>query len=195
SPLRHCLSGDPDVRQLHAALHEVLSALETTWPELRDEILGDAIVISYRPGVGRHDESERGLILIRARNAPLLSTLLDRLDEAQEQAGDVKVDSRRHDGDSYRERTDAKGRQYFYVDRGILAISRSETPIRSVTHRHHNTPPLSEPPVAVQLRQLGADKALAALWINPRAFEARMEKHTSSGDDEAVALHRAILTY
>src|SRR5262249_32260932 len=61
--------------------------------------------------------------------------------------------------------------------------------------RHHKAPLLSEPPVAVQLRQLGADKALAALWINPRAFEARMEKHTSSGDDEAVALHRAILTY
>ncbi len=195
SPLGHCLHEDPDAAQLRAALEEVLGALETTWPELRDEILGDAIVISYRPGVSRHDESERGLVLIRARNAPLLSTLLDRLDEAQEEAGDIKVESHKHSGDSYRERTDAKGHQYFYVDQGLLAISRSELAIRDVIDRHHQAPNQSEPPVALQLRQLGADNALAALWINPRAFEAQMEKHASAGGDEDVALHRAILTY
>jgi hypothetical protein len=193
SPLSRCLSGDQDVQQLQAALHEVLGVLDTTWPELRDEIIGDAIVISYRPGASRHDESERGLILIRARNAPLLTTLLDRLDLAQEQAGDIKVEVRKHESDSYRQRTDAKGHQYFYVDQGLLAISRSESAIRDVIDRHHSAP--TEPTVALQLRQLGADKALAALWINPRAFEAQMAKHASEAGDEDVALLRAILTY
>jgi hypothetical protein len=195
SPLGHCLHEDPDVEQFQAALQQVLGALETTWPEVRDEILGDAIVITYRPGASRHDESERGLILVRARNAPLVSTLIDRLDKAQVEADDVKVELRKHDGDSYRERTDAKGNQFIYVDQGLLAISRSEMAIRDVIDRHHQAPGPSEPPVALQLRQLGADKALAALWINPRAFEARMAKHVSEAGDEDAALHRAILTY
>jgi hypothetical protein len=195
SRLSRCLSGDQDALQLQAALHEVLGVLDTTWPELRDEIIGDAIVISYRPGATRHDESERGLILIRARNAPLLNTLLDRLDEAQAQAGDIKVQVRKHDGDSYRERKDAKGQQYFYVDQGLLAISRSEMAIRNVIDRHHSAPKPFESTVALQLGQLGADKALAALWINPRAFEARMAQHASEAGNEDVALHRAILTY
>jgi hypothetical protein len=195
SPLGHCLHQDPDADQLRTALHEVLGVLETTWPEVRDEILGDAIVIAYHPGASRHDASERGLVLIRARNAPLLSTLLDRLDEAQEQAGDIKVELRKRGDDSYRERTDAKGDQFIYVDQGLLAISRSEMAIRDAIDRHHSEVKHSEPPLASQLRQLGADKALAALWINPRAFDARMARHAAKASDEDVALHQAILTY
>ena len=53
--------------------------LGVTWPQFRDEVLGDAVILAYQPGPPDRPEEEQGLLLLQARNPELLAKLMQRL--------------------------------------------------------------------------------------------------------------------
>src|SRR5262249_43531897 len=62
--------------------------LGVAWPQLRDEILGDALVFAYRHGA--KPEEEQGVFLLKARDATLLDKLVQRINEVQKKSGELK---------------------------------------------------------------------------------------------------------
>jgi hypothetical protein len=193
SPLYRTLRHGPDADQFVAAQKQLLEALHTSWPELRDEIFGDAVVISYRPALGKDKKPEQGLILVRARKADLLRELVNRLNDVQ--ANEIKIDKRSHAGAEYFQRDDARGTHFVYVRGSLLALSPNEDALEQLIDRDQAAAGAGVPPLVQQLEKLGAAEALATLWINPRIFEAEMERHAEHARGSDAILHRAIMTY
>jgi hypothetical protein len=182
-----------------AKLEQVRSFLETAlgvdWPRVRDEILGDAIVVAYRPGppIGRE---EAGLFLVRARNVDLLNQLVQRLNDIQQDSGELKeLVALKHQNVSYFCRVEAKGKAFYYLNGAVLAFSHQETAIRQVIDLDRNATVAATVPLARELDILGANDALVALWINPRVFEPEIERSCKRVEGAEAAVRKAVLSY
>src|SRR5262245_31158183 len=123
SPLGQALAKSPELQKLADFDRPLNANLNLTWAQLRDEILGDAVVLAYTPGPPGQPDKEQGLLLAHARRADLLAGFFDRLNEVQKKAGEVTaVEARSHRGQSYYLRRKAKDAQEYYCLRGPLLI-------------------------------------------------------------------------
>lgn len=196
SPLAEVLRSAPELQRLEAMEKELRKGFGIGWPQLRDDVLGDAVVFAYRPGPAGKPEQEQGIILLRARDAKLLGELFDRLNRAQKDAGDLKaLEVREHAGRKYVRRAERKGDRFYFVRDGLLAMTAQEPMLRQALERDRDAPAKDEPPVARQLRLLGADKPLAALWINPRAFQGEMQRRAADAKGADAAVLKTFLGY
>jgi hypothetical protein len=169
---------------------------EITAEQLRDEILGDALVLAYRPGPPSQPTREQGLLLIRARNPTLLANLVERVNKLQRDSGDLKeVNERRHADRPYFQRVETKGTNFYYLKGPILAFASQEGILHQLIDLDATAPTDGEPPLGRQFRLSGVEKPLASLWINPRVFEPELQqKADSTQGAQAVAL-KSLLGY
>jgi hypothetical protein len=196
SPLGVALASSQEVAKVWALDAHLRKDLRLDWTQLRDDLLGDAVVIAYRPGpAGQMTKQDQDLVVVRARDAKLLADVVDRMNRLQQERKEVtELDARIYQGRTYYRRVD-HGHENFYFLRGpILAVSSQEEMLRRVLDldRQAST---AEPHVARQLRLLGADQHLAALWINPQAFVAEMERKAAAAPEQEAAVLRAFLAY
>jgi hypothetical protein len=218
SRLGATLANSPEGKKLSRFLNQDLQKrLQVAWPRLRDDVLGDALVFAYRPGPPGNPQEEKGLFLLWARDADLLATLVARLNQEQMRAGEVKaVEERVHKGRKYYQRVEQKGdsydyyylygpvhmltapvpvpvttRQYYFLDGSLLAFSTRQDMLLPVIDGRIAPPAKDKTSrVATQLARAGADRALAALWLNPRALDADIRQHAArSPPAEAQGLH------
>jgi hypothetical protein len=88
--------------QFEQARQRIEHALGESLTTVRDELLGDAVVLTLRTGPNGRPEEARGLFLARVRNRPLLEKLLRDLNAAQQRSGELARTTRRnHSGVSY----------------------------------------------------------------------------------------------
>jgi len=182
------LLAQPEWKKLEAVEQQLQKHFGAGWERLRDDVLGDAVVLAYRPGPPGKPEQEQDLVLVHARDPKLLADLVSRIHEAQKRSGELKgLEARTHKGQTYWQRTEAKKTNYAYLHGPLLAVSSQEEVLRRAIERHLE-PGGQEPAAARQMRRLGADKALATLWINPRPFEADIaaKAERAKGDEAAV---------
>jgi hypothetical protein len=160
------------------------------WEKLRNDILGDGIAFAYRTGRPGKPDEEEGMILIRARAAKPLADLIDHLNEIQKSTGEVKeVEQRSHGGTTYFCRVERDKPPTYYCLRGpVLVLSGNETMLQGALDIDRSTPQQTEPALAREFRLLGADRAVLALWINPRAFDPQLEDKARSNLADASAL-------
>ena len=112
-----------EVQQLLGAEKELKKILGIGWDELRDDILGDAVVFAYRPG---KKGAEQDLMLIRARNAKTLADLVERFNKAQLEAGDLKeLKEFKHKNFIYFGRVEKKATTYYHLRGPVLVFSDS----------------------------------------------------------------------
>jgi hypothetical protein len=191
SPLGQTVLAAPEFRDLGKLEQDLKKHLDVDWPTIRDDLLGDAVVFAYRPPAPGHKD-EYGLVLLKARRADVLSRLVDRLNELQRQSGELKsLDVRQHQGVSYHRRVHDKNTHY-YLQRGpILAVSAREEVIQAVIDNKD----AGSAPIHDALRRAGADKALAALWLNPRMFDAELEAKAQKDIGAEGKVLSALLTY
>jgi hypothetical protein len=189
SPFVVALRQAPEVRKLAAVEQQLKEHLQIDAQQLRDEILGDAVVVAYRPGPPGKPEQEQGLLLLQARDADRLAALIDRLNEVQKQAGDLmELEERGHRGKKYYLRVEKKGKNYYYLRGPVLVFTPQEEALQRAIDLDREAPPAETvPALSRQLRRLGADQALATLYVNPRAFDADLENkaHAAKGSDAA----------
>jgi hypothetical protein len=186
----------PETEKLDAVDKFLQLYLNVTATQLRDEILGDALVVAYRPAPSRQPGQDQGLFLVRARNAELLAGLVGRLNELQEKSGDLEsVEAKEHAGRKYIHRTERNGENYYYLRGPVLAFAPHEEILHEVIDLDRKAPLEGEPPVARQFRLLGVGQPLAALWINPRAFVPALEQKASSAEGAPAVPLRALLGY
>jgi hypothetical protein len=193
SPAGTALENSPELKKLAQVQKDLQKHLGVDWEQVRDDILGDALAFAYRPGPPDRQEDEQGLFLLRARSAKALAGLVDRINQAQKESGELKaLDEREHQGVRYfrrleRDKVAGRDKPTFYYLRGpVLVLSAQEEMLRAALDLDRSLEAAAEPPVARQLRLLGVDRALLAVWLNPRAFDshlaAKLAKQTGTPD-------------
>jgi hypothetical protein len=181
---------------------EMKEKLGLDWKRLRDDILGDAVVLAYRPGLPGQPQQEQGVMLLRARNEKALADLIERVNKVQKEEGELKeLTERRHNGIMYYRRLEydnctqrEKPPTFYYVHGPILALSAQEEMIRQVidcdTRSSEGTGE-----AARRLRELGAERALLAVWLNPRAFDAEVDAKVANAPAERSATVKHFALY
>ena len=185
--------GSEKYQQFEHSREQIEQALGANLPDLRDEILGDAVVLALHLPAGPTTEASqaRGLVLVQARDAALLKRLISSFNTAQQDAGDLsRVIDRQHGGVTYhsREFAPATGElPQFYIDYadGTFAFSNSETLIRAVIDRKSparavtkgpGAKPRVEPGLGDQPRFKNVESRLPArgfvrIFVDPRQFQ------------------------
>ncbi len=176
SPIGMTIASAPEQKKLLEFEAQLQQGLGVTWSQLRDEIFGDAVVFAYRPGSPGKEDQEQGLMLVHVHDPQLLADLAKRFNDVQKQSGDLKeLSAREHHGVKYERRLERHGENFAYIHDHLLAFSTREGMLQRVIDLEQKSLP-GEPAILHHLRRLDADKALAALWINPRAFDLSFEQ-------------------
>jgi hypothetical protein len=195
TPLGAAIGSAKETEKLKALEKEFQKALGIDWTRLRDDVLGDAVVLAYRPGPPGQPKQDQDLVLIRARDAKLLAELIDRLNQVQKDRKEVKeLEERRYKGQTYFRRVESEKENFYFLHGPVLAVSSREEMLHAAIDRDGLAGD-EESPVARQLRLLGADGRLAALWINPRAFDADMAQRAAAAKGAEAAARQAFLPY
>jgi hypothetical protein len=174
--LAPALKGTPELQQWEKAKAFIEKLLGLSPERLRDDILGDSVVLAYRAGPPGKPQQEQGLLLVRAREAKTLAALVDRVNEVHKQSGELKkLEEREHNGVKYFRRIERKDENFYCVRGPVLLFSGQESILREALTLEKKLPADKEAPVARQLRLLRADRSLVSVWLNPRAFDAVFE--------------------
>src|SRR5262245_1871727 len=170
------LKGTPEWQKWEKANAVIEKLLGLSPERLRDDILGDAVVLAYRAGPPGKPQQEQGLLLIRAREAKTLAALVDRVNQVHKESGELKkLEEREHNGVKYFRRVERKDENFYCVRGPVLLYSGQESILREALTLEKKLPADKEAPVARQLRLLRADRSLLSVWLNPRAFDAVFE--------------------
>ncbi len=176
-------------RELKRSFGEIETSLKVKLADLRDEVLGDAVILAMRmdPSAPADPGKARGMLLLKARDAGLASRLIDAINASQRQSGELARLSDRRRGDTtyhVREFPDGSGRPaewYICQPDGTFAFSNSEALIQGVIDRKARSrdanagagadPGLGGLPRVEAVRRRLPERALARLYIDPRAIE------------------------
>ena len=196
SPLGAALQASNELKQLDKVDKDLRQTLGVGFDELRDDLLGDAVVIAYQPGPPGKADKEQGLVLVRARTAEVLAGLVEKINAAQRKDGTLTdlQPCEYHDATYFR-RVEAKQTNYYYLRGPVFLFTGQEEVLRRAIDVDQKAAADAEPALTRRLRQIGADRAALALWLNPRAFDAILEDKTAKTEGAGVALQKKVMTY
>jgi hypothetical protein len=184
SPLVKGYQNTPEAEKLRTAFESILKELGITPEQLRDDLLGDAVVFAYRKGPPGNDAKEDGLILVHARDGKLLARVVERINDLQMKGGELKAVElvTGKDGEYFRRvKSDKQQPAEFYALRGNrLVFSGSEALLQTALAKLA-TPPEGEPLVVRRMQQLGINDCPVSFLINPRAFDADLAESAKTG--------------
>jgi hypothetical protein len=195
SPTAGKIVDSPETKKLSEIDQFLERNLHITSIQLRDEIIGDELVLAYRPGPPGKPQDEEGLFLLHARNPKLLAELLDRINALQKQSGDLEaLEERAHADRKYVHRVDSKSENFYYLRGPLLAFSTREGILKQLIDRDAQSAGETDSPISRQFRLLGVGNPLVALWINPKSFEPALEERISAASGaQAVALKNLLV--
>ncbi len=195
-------------RHLERSCADIEAFLGVKLSDLRDELIGDAVVLVLRldPDAPPDPSQARGLFLLRARDRGLLERLIAKINSSQQTSGELeRVEDRSFAGTTYHVRTFPAGagrppESYISYPDGTFAFSNSATLIQGVIERKgpsaadgaaRSKPGLGDLPKFQAVRRRLPDRALARLFVDPRAIErllAAAPRPSDSADVRIVAL-------
>ncbi len=181
-------------RKVERASRDVQDALGVPLATIRDELLGDAVVLSFQAGPSGRPDQSRGLLLVKPRDRALLERLIKLVNESQIRSGELDgVDPRTRGSVKYSARLyKAAGRppEFFaLLDDGTFAWSNSEAMIHGIIDRKvSGRPGLGDDAGFRKVRGGLNDRPLASLFINPRFLEAALAEAPRAADDRAAAM-------
>jgi hypothetical protein len=162
--------------------------------EVRDDIFGLAAVFAYRPGPPGKPEQEEALLLVRAARPEALHKLFDKINGYQKKLGDLKaLEEKTHNGVKYNRRVEGNEVTYYCLHGPILLLTSQEDLLRRTLDRASKSD--AEPLLARRLRELGAERALLTVWVNPRAFDAAIAAKVTEADKGLSAALTAFARY
>jgi hypothetical protein len=191
-----------DLKKLDRIEAKMKEKLGLDWTRLRDDILGDALVLAYQPGPPGKPEQEQGVLLLRARNAKVLADLIERVNKVQKEEGELKdLEERRHNEAVYYRRLEFdkhterdKPPTFYYVHGPVLALSSQESMLQKIIEGDRPDAGISGE-AARRLRELDAERALLAVWINPRAFDPEVDAKVAKSPIERSATVKYFARY
>ena len=172
----------------------VQEALGVPLTTIRDELLGDAFVLSLQAGPSGKPELSRGLLLVKPRDRPLLERLIKLFNDAQIRGGELDgVDPRSRGSVKYSARlfkAAARPPEFYVVlDDGTFAWSNSEDTILGVIDRKvAGRPGLRDDPEFKKVRAGLPERPLASLFVNARFLEAALFETPRPPSDRPAAM-------
>jgi hypothetical protein len=180
SPLGRALNGSKEIQKLLDVEKQLKQLIGLSSDELRDDILGDAVVFAFRPAPPGKAEQEAGLVLLRARDAKKLQALIDHVNNVQKNSGQLKsLDDREHNGLKYFRRVEQKETNYYYLRGPVLIFTGQESMLKEALDRDRTMSADAEPALARRLRDAGLPRALFTAYVNPRAFDEMLAAKTA----------------
>ena len=184
--------------QLDEALRKVESALGEKVERIRDELLGDAVVLALRVPPNGRPEDASGLLLVRVPNRALLDRLIRGINDAHRRSGELsRLAETTRAGVSYWSRefrpASRKPTDYFTVllD-NTFAWSNAEDLIQGVIDRRaRQGQSLADLPKFQQIRHRLPEHAFASLFVAPRFLArvlAALGRPQKPANDRAAAL-------
>ena len=181
-------------RKADRAARDVLATLGVTFDTLRDELLGDAVVLSLQPAPQEKPDQAKGLLLVKPRDSRLVDRLIKVVNDAQFQSGEqIGLQPRTRGAVVYWTRlfkADGHPPEFYvhFVD-GIFAWSNSEATILGVIDRKASGgPSLGADPNFRKVRRGLPARPVASLFVNPRLLEGAMAEAPRRPDDRASAM-------
>jgi hypothetical protein len=194
SPLAARFAGAGEWKQLSDVEKYLKQHLGVGWKELRDDLLGDCFVFTYRPGPIDKPDQEQGAFLVRAREAKPLAEFVRKLNKLQKESGELKeLSEREHKGVKYVRRTEKKQTSYYLLRDSVLVYSGQEAFLRQLIERDLIAQKdKGEPPLTKRLRELGLEKAFAALLVRPRTFDAAVAAKDDPGSKTVAKVWKSV---
>ncbi len=195
SPAGAALRASGELKQLDKVDKYLQHSLGVGWDQLRDDVLGDAVVLAYRPGPPGKPEQEQGLMLLRGRDGDVVARLVEKINEAQKKDGSLTdLQEIQYLNTTYYRRVEPKQTNYYYLRGPVFLFTSQEETIRRAIDLDRKTG-AAEPTLVRRLREVGADRAVLALWLNPRAFDAGLEEKASKAVGPDADLQQKVLAY
>lgn len=181
SPLGQALAAAPEMQQLLRAEAELKKNLDIDWPALRDDLLGDTLILAYSPGPKNQPDDERGLVLLRVHDPTRLRQFIDRLNKAQKSSGELKeLDERQYRGQSYFRRVQGAKTQFYFVKDALAAFTVKEELLHAFLDRR--AAPAKSSPWTERFKKAGADQAFLTMCVNPRGLDAEILANAKKDD-------------
>src|SRR5262245_32217954 len=174
SPLIKQMETSPEAKKVQAAIEAIFKDLGASPEQVRDDILGDAVIFAYRKGPPGQQDSDDGIILVHARDDKLLARIVDRINELQIKGREVKaVESVGRDRQYFRrlKAVETEKADYYALRGHKLLFSGSEDLLKGMLASLERGE-TSEPALAKRMKALGVNDSPAAMLINPRAFDS-----------------------
>jgi hypothetical protein len=184
-------------RGFRHALKRAETVLGADAATVRDDLLGEAFVLTLRVPPGGRPEEARGLLLLRAPDRPLLDRLIEGLNAGPLKTGELaRVSAKGPPERAYfvREFREKKRPDEFYttLPRDIFAWSNSEELILGVIDRHtEEGAGLVGNPAFRAVRAKLPERAVASLFVDPRFIGRLMSsspRPAKPEDDRVLAL-------
>jgi hypothetical protein len=197
SPYGQALRESDELRKFAGLDVQLRIHLNISWVQLRDDILGDAVILAYSPGPPDRPQAEIGLLLLHARRPDVLAGLLDRLNTSQQKAGELAaVERRTHNGQTYFMRRKTAGEEEFYFQHdSVLAFTDKEVALRAAIDRDRSAKNVDSNALADRLRSMGMERDFVVWWVNPRAFDASIAAKVASAHGAEAAFLRTFERY
>lgn len=168
---------------------------------IRDDLLGQAVVLSLRVAPGERPDQARGLLLTRFRSRSLLERTIALLNQTEAQQGrQVEESSRTRGQAKYTVRSFAGGAKtaeyYAILEEDVFAWSNSQELIEGVLDRQAGAPGLAGAAKFRAVRERLPENAVASLFVDPRFIELQMAadaKSKPADDGVAAALVARVL--
>lgn len=194
SPLGKEILASTEVAKLHDADAEFQKKFKLTLGQLRDDILGDAIVFAYSPGPVDHPERERGVVLLEARSSVRLAKLVEELLARQKEAGEIKtVEERSRGRYKYLAAAGPKSPGFYWREESLLAVTSDEALLFELMSRRDKPP--QEPTFKSRFPGLEAKDRALSLWLNPKPYRPLLEKQASLVQGPQLAAFNTFLQY
>lgn len=196
-----------NARDFFEARDRILGFLGTTPAEVRDDLLGDAVVLAILvPDEPTLDASHaRGLLALKARRPDLLKVLVARINQAQREGGELaEVVETPRGAVSYftRRFPDGSGRlaeHYVLFPDGVFAFSNAEPPIQEVIDRKAGDPgrgpSFTETEGFAEASQVLVDRPIARAFISPALLVRTLQALPPNPDPTAKKLLKGLRTY
>ena len=177
----------PELAKIDEFARQLTQVLGMDLSRLREDVFGDAVVFAYQNAQAGKGGQERALILTWARDPKVATQMLERLNAAQKDSGELSgLEPLTHQGRTFYHRRKQPGKgpdEFYYQKDSIVAFSQQADAIRGVIDRDRDAARDGGPPPALA-RHVGGG-AFATLWVNPRSFDADLAdklKHAEAGE-------------
>lgn len=172
APVGKSLLEAPELKQIEHWQRDLKKHLDLDWRTLRDDILGDALVLGYTPGPKGRADDENGIFLLHCRKPERLFAAIEKLNDAQRRSGEVKsVEPRTYQGETYVRREQGNRQQYYLLKDSLFVFTVKEASMHAVVDRRLSK---KVSPWAKRFEQAGADRSLVTLCVNPRVLDAEI---------------------
>ena len=184
----------PEIAKLRDIDPSLQKNLQISLADLRDDILGNALVLAYSPGPADKPDRERGLLLLEARNAKQLAKLLERVIALQKESGEVKEVHERPQGrHKYLAAVGARTTTYYFLSGAILAVTSDEPILLESIARLDN--PAAQSAFKGRFPSLDSKGRVLSLWLNPKPYRALLEKQASLVKGAQLAAFNTFIQY